>query len=109
MCHQGKELQDINNLTACWEFQLGQEGFLALFCFYTWLPGLGEQSGAAPAPAAPFASLPRGWRAGAAPSPQETLRPEVRQFVYWQISAENHEPYRHRCSVPCYIRVVTIP
>lgn len=42
-------------------------------------------------------------------SPQKMLRQEVRQFVYWQISAETHEPHKHRCSVPCYIRMVTIP
>lgn len=41
--------------------------------------------------------------------PQKMLRQEVRQFVYWQISAEIHEPHKHRCSVPCYIRMVTIP
>lgn len=50
-----------------------------------------------------------GWSARAALNPHKTLRQEVRQFVYWQISAENHEPYIHRCSVPCYITVVTIP
>lgn len=26
-------------------------------------------------------------------SPHTTLRQQVRQFIYWQISAENHEPY----------------
>lgn len=50
-----------------------------------------------------------GWGVRAALNPHKMLRQEVRQFVYWQISAENHEPYIHRCSVPCYIRVVTIP
>lgn len=52
---------------------------------------------------------PFGWGARTALSPQKVPRQEVRQFVYWQISAETHEPHKHRCSVPCYIRMVTIP
>lgn len=61
-------------------------------------------------PLSPYLSpQPCGWGARTALSPQKMLRQEVRQFVYWQISAETHEPHKHRCSVPCYIRMVTIP
>lgn len=112
MCHLGEEPQDVTNFKA--RFSWGRKHQQLCFALTPGCQGMagghGSHLSRRPARAAcPYSLQSCGWRAGAAPNPHETLRQKVRQFVYWQISAENHEPYIPRSSVPCYIRVVTIP
>lgn len=114
MCHLGEGPQDITNFKAHAEFQLGQEALAALFPSDTQLPGHSRRARLPPElPPCPrrLSLQPAVVRleSRGSPNPHKTLRQKVRQFVYWQISAENHEPYIPRSSVPCYIRVVTIP